>query len=310
VNEYWRRATFGLIEMNIVFFPWRTLPGDQATLDKSGKDGGRSFVAGMVRAQAATDGVRLDQFDRVIALVHPPPGDRGAVRTGGDVVLDEIGPGSDTPMDWLEYFEHETGHLLGFDHAFGPSVNPKPYQDNFCVMGNTGSYRHPILPQPSLAEVADTIGPGNIWFSGRRLAAANLYRSVPAFAQTPGVTRMKRGTVQRVHLIALSQASLGDPVLAVVTTGNGEVTVEYRAKTGDDAGLDVAPCLVLHSIGRRTPAKDSMGRSPSEVNPIVLEGSCAASIGSVFATTEGDVVVSVIDVAAAGHSVTVQVICN
>jgi hypothetical protein len=310
VNEYWRRVTFGLLEMHVVFFPWRTLPGDQAQLDKSGKDGGRSFVDAMVRSQAAADGVHLDQFDRIIALIHPPPGDRGALSTGGDAVLDEIGPGSDNPQDWLEFFEHETGHLLGFDHAFGPSASPKVYQDNFCIMGYTGPFHHSIVPQPSITEIANTIGPGNIWFSGRRLAAANLYRSVPAFAKTPSVTRVRQGTVQQVRLIALSEALLGDPVLAVMTTGKGEVTVEYRAKTGDDAGIDPAPCLVLHSIGRRTLAKDAQGHSPAEVNPIVFEGNCAATAGAVIGTTDGDVVVSVVDVAADGRSVALQIICN
>src|ERR1035438_2637243 len=192
VHDYWSRATLGLLEMQITFFPWRTLPGNQSQLDTT-----RQSVEPLVRQQAAADDVPLDQFDRMIALIHPPPGDRGNVSVGGDVILDEIGPQSLNPPYWLEYFEHETGHLLGFDHAYGPSVNPQAYNDNFCVMGYTGRpTNHPIVPQPILDEVENTIvGPGNIWFSGRRLAAANLYRTKDVgsvLAEASSVVRIGR----------------------------------------------------------------------------------------------------------------------
>jgi hypothetical protein len=96
--------------------------------------------------------------------------------------------------------------MLGFDHAFGPSVNPKGYEVAFCVMGNSGVL-HPIVPQPSVAEIQNTIGPGNIWFSERRLAVANLDRTKgvgPSFAATTSVVRVKRGTVHQVRLMAAS----------------------------------------------------------------------------------------------------------
>ncbi|MBA3914693.1 MAG: hypothetical protein H0X25_12790 [Acidobacteriales bacterium] len=231
---------------------------------------------------------------------------------GGDVILDEIGPNSDNPSFWLEFFEHEIGHLLGFDHAFGPSTNPQPYNDNFCVMGFTGPFQHPIIQQPILDEVENTIGPGNIWFSGRRLAAANLYRTKdigPEFGATLSVAKIGRQSVRKVRLIALSQAQLGNTVLAVITTASGEVTVEYRLNTGDDAGVSQSPCLVLHSIGRRALVRNADGNFPSEVNPIVFEGSCDATVGSVLAISEGDVSLSVVDVDADGRSVTVQIQC-
>ena len=305
VHDYWSRATLGLLELQITLFPWKTIPGSQNQLDTK-----RGSVDALVREQAAADGVALDQFDRMIALIHPPPGDRGAVAVGGDVILDEIGPNSQNPGAWLEFFEHETGHLLGFDHAFGPAVNPQAYNDNFCIMGYTGVDSHQIVPQPIVNEVENTIGPGNIWFSGRRLAAANLYRTKDvgsALAQTLSVVRIGRESVQQVRLIALSEALLGNPVLAVATTAAGEVTVEYRLNTGDDAGVNEAPCLVLHSIGRRTLAKLSNGNSPFEVNPIVFEGTCNATVGSVVATSEGDVSVSVRSVDTDGRYVNLQI---
>ena len=305
VHDYWSRATLGLLELQITFFPWRTIPGSQSQLDTK-----RGSVDALVRQQAVADGVALDQFDRMIALIHPPPGDRGAVRVGGDVILDEIGPNSQNPGSWLEFFEHETGHLLGFDHAFGPAANPQAYNDNFCVMGYTGVDSHQIVLQPILDEVENTIGPGNIWFSARRLAATNLYRTKdvgPVLAETSSVVRIGRESVQQVRLIALSEAILGNPVLAVATTSLGEVTVEYRLNKGDDAGVIEAPCLVLHSIGRRTLAKLSNGSLPAEVNPIVFEGSCNATVGSIVATKEGDVSALVIGVDPDGRSVNLQI---
>jgi hypothetical protein len=309
VHDYWSRVTLGLLELQITFFPWRTLPGNQSQLDTT-----RQSVDPLVRQQAVADGVPLDQFDRMIALIHPPPGDRGNVSGDLDVILDEIGPQSKNPPFWLEFFEHETGHLLGFDHAYGPSVNPQAYKDDFCVMGYTGNgvagnpTNHPIVPQPILAEVQNTIvGPGNIWFSGRRLAAANLYRTKDVgsvFAETSSVVRIGRESVQQVRLVALSEALLGNPVLAVATTAAGEVTVEYRLNTGDDAGLSAAPCLVLHSIGRTTVANPP---PDGTVNPIVFEGSCNATVGSIVATTGGDVSALVMAVDPDGRSVSVQI---
>jgi hypothetical protein len=305
VRDYWSRATLGLLDLQYTFFPWRTIPGSQAQLDTK-----RASVDLLVRQQAVKDGVPVDQFDRIVALIHPPPGDRGAVGVGGDVMLDEIGPNSPNPTLWLEYFEHETGHLLGFDHAFGPASNPQVYKDNFCVMGSTGADNHPILPQPVLAEIQNTIGPGNIWYSGRRLAAANLYRTKTigaVLAETSSVVKIGRESVQQVRLIALSEALLGDAVLVVATTSAGQVTVEYRSKSGDDAGVNEAPCIVLHSIGRRTLAKNADGSTPAEVNPIVFESSCNATVGSVVATQEGDVSALVKGVDPDGKFVNLQI---
>lgn len=305
IHDYWSRATLGLLELQYTFFPWRTIPGSQVQLDTK-----RGSVDPLIRQQAVTDGVPLGQFDRLVALIHPPPGDRGAVSVGGDVMLDEIGPNSQNPRTWLEFFEHETGHLLGFDHAFGPASNPQAYNDNFCVMGYTGPDNHPIVPQPNLAEIQNTIGPGNIWYSGRRLAAANLYRTKTigsVLAETSSVVKIGRQAVQQVRLIALSEALLGDAVLVVATTAAGELTVEYRSKSGDDAGVNEAPCIVLHSIGRRTLPKNANGVLPTEVNPIVFEGSCNATVGSVVATREGDVSALVKSVSSDGKSVSLQI---
>ncbi|MBA3914694.1 MAG: hypothetical protein H0X25_12795 [Acidobacteriales bacterium] len=68
VKEYWSRATLNLLELQLTLFPWRTLPGNQGELDKA-----RGDVDQLVRKQAAADGVPLDQFDSMVALIHPPP---------------------------------------------------------------------------------------------------------------------------------------------------------------------------------------------------------------------------------------------
>jgi hypothetical protein len=294
VNEYWRRASLGLIELKVDLFPWRTLPGAQAKLDRK-----RGDVAALVRKQAEADGVPLDRYERMVALVHPPPGSRGAVATPGDVIIDEMGRNAGFP--WHEFFEHEFGHLLGFEHAFGPGGGAwVAYADAFCVMGSTGTSSRTIPPQTAL-DVHSTVG-AQYWRSGRRFAAAALYRYIQPFAASSSVIRVDRKSKPRVRLVAVSEGRLGDPIVAVVATRRGEVTLEYRTRTGDDAGVSAAPCVVLHSIGRRP-----VPRGAHEVNPIVYEARCAASLGSVVAISERDVSARVIDSSADGRSITLRV---
>jgi hypothetical protein len=296
VNEYWRRATLGLVDLKVDLYPWKTMPGSQAALDTN-----RSSVAALVRQQAAADGVPLARYDQLVSLLHPPPGDRGAVSTPGDVVLDEMMAGGQ--LAFLEFFEHEFGHLLGFEHAFGPQGgNWVAYPDNFCVMGSTGPGRHAIPSQPKL-DVQQTAGAG-FWWSGRRLAAASLYRYVEAFKASPSIIRVGRNSVSTVRLVAVTEGRFGDPLIAVVETKQGEATIEYRVATDDDIGLNQTPCLVLHTIGRR-PLSPPPPQT-HEVNPIVYEGTCAASTGAAV-SLRGEVRATVRDVSADGRSVTLEV---
>ena len=276
VADYWWRATLGAINLSLVLYPWRTLPGEQAKLDKARRD-----VAAYARTQAKSDGVDLTAYDHVCILVQPPPGDRGAVGTPGDVVLDE------RPFS-LEFFQHEFGHLLGFEHAFGraPDGTWQAYRDDFDVMGYSQDNDHAI-------PAAITSLPANFWRSGRRLSAASLYRYVPEFAQSSSVVAASAGS--NVRLTALTAARLGDPTIAVVTTGSGSITAEYRLPEEDDSGLP-APVVVLHSIGRRP-----LPAGAHEKNPVVYEADSGTN--STVATAEGDVSVTISEVDAPASQV-------
>jgi hypothetical protein len=111
-------------------------------------------------------------------------------------------------------------------------------------MGATGPFEHTISPDTNLADVPLGLGQP-FWRSGRRPAAATLYRHLPPFASSASVLRVSTG--QEIALTALSEARLGDPVIAVLPVQGGELTIEYRLDTGDDIG--VVPAVVVHSIG-------------------------------------------------------------
>lgn len=293
IEQYWWRATMGLYEIVGQLFPWGVIPGAQATLD-----GDRSDVNTLVRQQAASDGHDLSRFDRVCTLIHQPPGDRGATAVGGDLVLDE-GPFS------FEFFQHEFGHLLGFDHTFGldNSGTPIPYTDDFDIMGNTNPNARVIPAPPALAALP--LPPNtNFWRSGRRLSAASLYRYVDAFKNSPSVVRIN-GSTTRVRLVAVTHARFGDPVVAVVSTSSGEIAIEYRTRDGDDAGMAAppAPLVVMHSIGRRTLPE---GRH-HEVNPIIPEGDIPCTFGRRVVTREGDVAATIVSISGDTYSVTLKI---
>jgi hypothetical protein len=269
VADFWWRNTLGAVSLSFTLQPWRTLPGDQSKIDND-----RAGVDRYIRDQAQKDGVTLSNYDYVCTIVQPPPGNRGAVSTPGDVVLDE------RPFS-LEFFEHEFGHLLGFEHAFGraPDGTWQAYRDDFDVMGYSQDNDHAI-------PAALTNLPASFWRSGRRLSAASLYRYVPEVAQSSSVVTADAGST--VRLTALTAARLGDPIIAVAMTPTGQITAEYRLQEEDDAGLP-GPRVVLHSIGRRP-----MPAGAHEKNPVVYEADSGG--GNSVATPEGDVTVTIAEV--------------
>jgi hypothetical protein len=293
-SQYWWRCSMGLLELVLVDLPpWRTLPGKQTDLDKA-----RGDVNAYIRTQAAADGVVLTKYDQIITIVDPPPGDRGAVSAPGDVVVDE---GVTAPYS-NEFFQHEIGHLLGFKHTFGPAGDGtwRAYNDNFDVMGDTGPNARPISPVPAGLSSLPLYTGVNFWQSGRRLSAASLYRYIPAFAASSSVVRPTLPST--VRLVALTRARFGDPVVAVIPTNSGEVTVEYRIAQEDDIGISIAPLLLMHTIGRRT-----LPPNASEVNPIVFEGTSSSGPGATISTPEGDVSASVVGGGNSAPSVTLSI---
>src|SRR6266704_7102384 len=173
LRDYWQRVTFGLMDLqfdldNVVW--WRLDDRDQASLMHD-----RGGIMAACRQAAEEGGHSLAGYDRVVAFVHAPPCDAGALSEFGDVVFDQ--------NKTLEELQHEIGHLLGFQHAWGPQG---VYKDPYCVMGETGPFDHSIPPAPEAAGVT-MLKP--FWRSGRRVSAASLYRlfSSPSLGGRGGI---------------------------------------------------------------------------------------------------------------------------
>jgi hypothetical protein len=256
LHDYWLRSTFGFIDAQFEVRPWRILRRGQAELMND-----RNAIIDACRGQAREDGESLDGYDRVIAFVHAPPCNAGAWTTPGDAALDQNG--------WLPYYQHEVGHMLGFEHSFGPRG---VYDDAYCVMGATNVQSHAIV-MPAAFNNLTILKGADFWRSERVLSAAALYRYVPDFASSPSVVGFLAERSD-VTLTALTQGHWGGTLLAVVPTDSGEFTIEYRARFGDDEGI--RPAVVVHSIGRR------FFDAGHEVNPVWFE----AAIDPVTGTTQ------------------------
>jgi hypothetical protein len=253
VGDYWQRCTFGLLRPVFRVFPWRILRAAEAEVS-----GDRATVVDLARRQAIDDGEILAGFAGVVAFVHAWPSDAGAI--GRDARFD---PGTDR----LEFFQHEVGHMLGFEHAFGPGG---AYADEYCVMGWTGPFEHSIAPAADLVDVPFAAGAA-FWRSGRRPAAATLYRHLSSFASSVSVVRPPLG--RDFSLTALSEGALGEPVIAVFPLPGGELSIEYRLDSGDD--IAVRSALVVHSFGMQM---NPPGQT--EVRPPWFEAELAPSLGS------------------------------
>jgi hypothetical protein len=273
IRDYWLRASFGLLQLEFDFSLahwWRFGDFDQASTSSNRNailDDARQIV------QADSPGA-LDRFDQIIAFVHAPPSNAGARGLASGAVLDQNAI--------IPFYQHEVGHMLGFEHAFGPFVPPPStlgnvYNDPYDVMGYTNVQSHSI---PTPAEFANIQSyPGKtLWQSERRPSAAALYRrftGTAEFVQSGWVEHTSIG--QRVWVASLSQADTVIPVIAIVPAigGTGIVTIEYRTATGDDAG--VTPAVVIHTIGVH-PVPAGLG----ETNPPWFEGTVTPTVGSSF----------------------------
>jgi hypothetical protein len=271
VRDYWNRATLGLISFDIDIYPWRIMP-----MQENGQQNDRGGCIGLLKTQAKEDGVSPEMYDQTIAFISPPPSNAGAAGNPGDALFDEDG--------YIEFYQHELGHVLGFQHSWGPADNNTygAYNDDYDIMGYSQDQSHTIAPAPDLKWLQLN---ENFWISGRRLAAAALYRYVPAFTFSSSIIRLALPCQVQVTLKGLAGAALGQPILAVVTTFQGEIMIEYRPNFGDDLGVE--PAVVIHSLDRR-----SVTAGASEVRPIFYEGKIPVPQGGVFQTKEKDVQVT------------------
>lgn len=268
LRDYWLRSTFGLLQLEFDFSiaSWWRL-GDHAHADLKDDRGG--ILAAARRVVEGDNGVSLAGFDAVIAFVHAPPSNAGAVR--GGAVFDQGGS--------IPFFQHEIGHVLGFEHAFGPFMPPPDefgslYNDPYCVMGYTGMQSHTI-PMPAQFAQTEIINPG-FWSSERRPSAASVYRRFTGtadFVNSGWVAHAVPG--DRVWIASLSEADNTTPVVVVVPVParQAQLIIEYRTPFGDDLG--VTPAVVIHSIGA-----NDVGAGRSEVNPAWFETAIAPEVGN------------------------------
>ncbi|WP_157498153.1 hypothetical protein [Leifsonia sp. Leaf336] len=282
VRDYWLRSSLGLLQLEFDFSIgkwWRLGDISRSSTAPNGKllkdDRGQLYAA--IRSFLNKEDVSLDGFDQVIAFVHPPPVDAGA--TPGGAVFDQGGI--------IGFYEHELGHVLGFQHSFGPFIPPPNvfgslYNDPYCVMG----YTQPQSPVDVPAEFAQTqVLDPNFWWSERRAAAASLYRrfrGTPFFEDSGWVTHSSIG--ERTWVGALTDFSntsaQATPIVSVLSAPdapNISLTVEYRAPSGaahdDDRGL--MPAVVIHSLGAH-----DVGAGRSEVDPAWFEAALDPQVGA------------------------------
>jgi hypothetical protein len=268
LRDYWRRASFGLLDLEFdlsIAHWWRFGDHTHAEL----KDNRNGILDAARQVVEQDNGVSLANFDAVIAFVHAPPSNAGAC--GGGAVFDQGGS--------LAFFQHELGHVLGFEHSFGPFLPPPDefgslYNDPYCVMGYTGLQSHTIPTPPAFANV--TIINSGFWTSERRPAAASLYRHFTGtadFVNSGWVTHNNPG--DRMWVAALSEVENTTPVLAVLPlpASQNQLTIEYRTKVGDDVGVE--PGVVIHSLGAH-----DVGAGRSEVRPPWYETLIPAVVGA------------------------------
>jgi hypothetical protein len=283
VRDFWLRSSFGLLSFDIDMQPWRTIDLElfgRATNIPVPDDGGQNnrlnFIP-FLKEQARSEGVPVDDYDQVIAFIHPPPSDAGAeFPVPSDALFDEDAS--------LAFYQHEIGHVQGLWHTYGPdgAGSYAAYDDDYCVMASANSYHPvdvgPIPPGVTLA--------GQFPLSAPRLCAASLYRHVPAFSISSSIVYLSIPVTTELQLKGLSLATSGDRVLVVVRTFQGEVLIEFRPAVGDDAG--VAPAVVIHSLDRYRP----LAPGSPDPRPVIFEGKISLPEGGTFLMPEGDVSVS------------------
>jgi hypothetical protein len=264
LRSYWLRNSFGVINLEFDV--------DPALLNLEGLDGAtlRDDTDGCINAVrdfARGEGLQVDGYNGTVVLVNPPP---SASRGGaGRVLFDQKGR--------LEHYQHETGHMLGLEHAFGPdgidSDTEPVYEDPYCVMGDFSRYQN-VQPPPEGTSLVTPLDQ-DFWRSSRRVSVATLYRYHPdSFGRWVAKHALNEpGTVGAASAVAELGSNTARPLAVYQLAGNdGEIAVEYRVPTGDDVALG-QPAVVVHSIGfRKNIGVSTEGIPYANYRPIWYEG--------------------------------------
>jgi hypothetical protein len=298
--QFWARCTRGLMDLSFEIVTPGWIPFDTFSW-KDAQNTGRGGVVNAARRDLASDGIDLSGFDHLVVIVPNGPTDAGATGQLGDIALDELGG--------LSFFQHEVGHTLGFQHAFGGPWVPgggNVYQDAYDVMGFTNLQRDPnggdhAVPVPGVDGGQTT---PNFWRSDRRLSAASLYRGSERFALGGGVSQIL-GTQGIAEIEGLCLDGGGSVLATMDIPGHdsGVLAVEYRPAVGDDVG--VGSNVVVHSIGVNQVNSPPLG----EIRPVWFEGTLAPQVGGVLEVPSCGRTVTITDVSAGDppESVTVEV---
>ena len=274
VRNFWRRATLGLVDLEFDFLDVAAWTFDEYGQAGAQGRGGRNRTVEAARAFCKDNDIALDGYDHLVVVVPPGPTDAGA--TPGDVAFDQA-------TATLPFLQHEIGHTLRFQRAFGGNTD---CGDPYCVMGYTGMQSHAIAAPPRFA--ARPRNGTAFWRSERRPSAASLWRHLAAVKLSrERVSYVEGAPPASVRIAGLCATGTGDPrspatdgdprtIVAVVPRRghpNQHLTVEYRPAVGDDAG--VTPAVVVHSIGA-----NFVGVGRDEVDPPWFEASLPPVVGA------------------------------
>lgn len=272
IRNYWRRATFGLVDLQFDIVTHIYCPFEEFSQADANGRGGRDRTVEAARQYLRDNDISIDGYDHLIAVVPNTPTDAGATGQGGDIAFDLAGA-------TLPFLQHEVGHTLGFQHAFGPFIPPPDvygslYNDAYCVMGYTGQQAHSAQEPPQFAGLT----PADFWISERRISGASLWRHSEAFRLSGRATHVLDplgGHVQIFGLCSNDARPMSQVAVVPRPRHQGQyVIAEYRPALGDDFG--VTPQVVVHSIGA-----NYVGDGRSEVSPAWLETTIPASPGAV-----------------------------
>ena len=256
-SRYWQDGTFGLIDLTgSIVYPWRVLD-----LDKPNDTLDRAIVLTHAIEKGLDEGFPLHDFHYVIAMVIPNL--RGINAQGKEYwAIDGGGQGINTrgggwscallsETDGHQFFAHEFGHVLEFDHSWGRTAGvPVEYADPYCVMSaeDYGPAPKPVWvsgPDPAMPVHSD------FWKGmAPSPAGATLYQYLPEFTTAGYAVELGSNfsnVPRSIRLNALDTRRKSCVGVVKMPGSDVKYTVEFRRNTGWDRA--VTPAVVIHSIG-------------------------------------------------------------
>ena len=197
-----------------------------------------------------------------------PPGTVVPAPISPSVLQQMFSESAGTNWSLADLFVRSTlGHVIGYSHSFGSDLTGDKnteYGDPYCIMSaRTFGGTHPQASGSPPGVTVPAGLPATMWDGcGPLAAAAVTVYYFPTFNTFPNVVEISsiyHAYPQYTRLVALSEATMSDPVLARVNTGLQSFFIEYRAGVGWDRGLaqpgSPSPAVVIH---RRKPSSGAL----------------------------------------------------